>query len=223
MIWFFADNHYGVHPGKVIFEHLPESLRSRIRFFEDDWTALEQPEWPGNCELLILDMIGDTCGIPHPGPAAERQVRRYLEQGGNALLLHGSSAAFWQWDWWRALPGERWVRKEDPDGFMPSTHPKQAFLVTVSKTRHPLAAKLRPMDLPADEIYIELENTCPCMHLMETRIENGIYMQCCEALTPWGGKLLSFLPGHSPEVTAHPVLLENLAVLIDYLIKHGEK
>ena len=32
MIYFFADNHYGVFPGKVIYEHLPEKLRTRILF-----------------------------------------------------------------------------------------------------------------------------------------------------------------------------------------------
>ena len=42
MIFFFGDNQYGVHPGKVIFEHLPEEFRSRIAFFEDDWREMEK-------------------------------------------------------------------------------------------------------------------------------------------------------------------------------------
>ncbi len=217
MILFLADNHYKAYPGRVIYEHLPERIRGKIRFYEDDWSALEQPAWPGDCTLLILNLIGDTCGVPHAGPAAEKQVRAYLERGGNLLLLHGSSAAFWQWDWWRALPGERWVRPGDPDGVPHSTHPKQPYLVTVSKTRHPLAGKLRPMELPEDEIYTELENTCPCMRLMETRIETGTFVQCCEALTPWGGKIVSFIPGHAPAATSNPVLIENIVTLIDYL------
>ena len=41
MIYFFADDHYGVHPGKVIFENLPEELGKNIRFVENDWTLLE--------------------------------------------------------------------------------------------------------------------------------------------------------------------------------------
>ena len=29
MIGFFADNHYGVHPGKVIFEHIQKQLDTK--------------------------------------------------------------------------------------------------------------------------------------------------------------------------------------------------
>ena len=222
MIYFFADNHFKVRPGQVIYEHLPERIRTRISFHEDDWSVLEQTDWPSDCELLILHLIGGSCGIPHPGPGAEKRVRAYLEEGGSVLLLHGSSASFWQWDWWRKLPGERWVRPNDPDGVEHSTHPKQSCRVTVSKTRHPIAARLKPMDLVEDEIYIDLENTCPCMRLMETRLESGTYVQCCEAPTPWGGKMVSFIPGHLPVNTANPVLLENVATLIDYLCPEGK-
>ncbi len=218
MIYFFADNHYGVFPGKVIYEHLPEKLRTRILFYCDEWAALEHSDWDSDCELLILNMIGGTCDQPHPGMDAEKRVRRYLERGGNMLLLHGSSAAFWQWDWWRELPGERWVRPHDPDGAAPSTHPRKPYRVTLSKTRHPLAERLAEMELPEDEIYTELENTCPCMRLMETHIGEGTFVQCCEAVSPWGGRLVSFIPGHSPAVTGDPVLIGNISVLIDYLL-----
>ena len=214
---FFADDHYGVHPGKVIYENLPERLRNDIRFFENDWDVLEHSPWNEDCGLLILNMIGGTCNQPHPGPDAEKRVRAYLERGGSILLLHGSSAAFWQWDWWRDLPGERWVRPNDPDGVASSTHPRRPYKVSVSKARHVLTSRLKEMELPEDEIYINLENTCPCMRLMETHIEEGTFVQCCEAATPWGGKLVSFIPGHKPEVTSDPTLIENIATLLEYL------
>ncbi|MEI3005043.1 MAG: hypothetical protein V8T87_10560 [Victivallales bacterium] len=98
MIYFFADNHYGVHPGKVIYEHLPVELKGKISFFNDEWEPLEHSDWNRDCELLILNMIGATCDQPHPGADAEKRVRSYLERGGDVLLLHGSSAAFWMWD-----------------------------------------------------------------------------------------------------------------------------
>ena len=170
MIYFFADDHYDAHPGRVIFEHLPEELKSKTAFYENEWDVLEHGDWDRDCELMILNMIGATCGQPHPGAEAEKRVRRYLERGGSALLLHGSSAAFWMWDWWRPLVGERWVRPNDPDGTPASTHPKKPCFVKRSVTRHALARKLREMDLPEDEIYTNLENTCPCMRLMETHI-----------------------------------------------------
>ena len=219
MIYFFADNHYGAHPGKVIFEHLPETYRKNIQFHEDDWTVMENTDWNQDCQLMILNMIGATCDLPHPGPEAEKRVRAYLENGGSMLLLHGSSAAFWQWDWWRELPGERWVRPGDPDGVVPSCHPKKPYTVNVSKTRHPLAKLLKPIDFPTDEIYTNLENTCPYMRLMDTHIEEGTFVQCCEAVTPWGGKLVSFIPGHDAVATSNPLLIENLITIIDYLTK----
>ena len=139
------------------------------------------------------------------------------------LLLHGSSAAFWEWDWWRRLPGERWVRPNDPDGVEASTHPRKPYTVRISKTRHELASKLSAMELPEDEIYTNLENTCPCMRLMETHIEEGTFVQCCEAVSPWGGKVLSFIPGHDPAVTSNPVLIRNIATIMDYLQEEQAK
>ena len=222
MIYFFADDHYDAHPGRVIFEHLPEELKSKTAFYENEWDVLEHGDWDRDCELMIVNMIGATCGQPHPGAEAEKRVRRYLERGGSALLLHGSSAAFWMWDWWRPLVGERWVRPNDPDGTPASTHPKKPCFVKRSVTRHALARKLREMDLPEDEIYTNLENTCPCMRLMETHIEEGTFVQCCEALTPWGGKLVSFIPGHYPPVTSHPDMIANVATIVNYLLEKGK-
>ena len=219
MIYFFADDHYNVHPGKVIFEHLPDDRKSGIRFFENDWTVLESASWLNDCELLILNLIGTTCNLPHPGPGAEKAVRQWCEKGGNILMLHGSSAAFWQWDWWREIVGFRWVRPNDPDGVVPSTHPKKPYSLTVSKTRHPLAKSLEEIELPTDEIYINMEQVCPALTLMETHIEEGTFPQCTEAVSPWNGRLVNFIPGHAPEVTANPKLIRNVAAIIDDLLK----
>lgn len=219
MIYFFADNHYGSNPGRVIYGNLPQEFKNNTAFYEDDWSVLENSPWEEECTLLILNMIGDTCGIPHPAAAAESRVRRYLEKGGNVLLLHGSSAAFWQWDWWRKLPGLRWVRPNDPDGVPPSVHPVKECRIVRCKTKHPLAGKLAELDLPADEIYTQLEYTSPCFPVMETVLEEGSFVQCCETLTPWGGRIVSFIPGHSPEVTSNPLFLNNIKIIIDYLAK----
>ena len=116
MNYFFADDHYGVNPGRHIFELLPEDFRRETVFTENEWSLLESGEWEKDCELLVLHMIAGTCGQPMPGPGAEKAVRAYCERGGDLLLLHGSSAAFWGWDWWRGMVGLRWVRPEDPDG-----------------------------------------------------------------------------------------------------------
>ncbi len=223
MICFFADNHYSVSPGKVIYEHLPAELREKIIFTEDDWSLLESGKWLDDCELLVLNMIGDTCNIPHPGPGAEKAVREWCERGGNILLLHGSSAAFWQWRWWRNLVDFRWVRPGDPDGVEPSFHPVHPYQVRVCKVRHGLQDKLYPLDLPSDEIYTNLEQMNPSVILMETSIAEGVFPQCTETVTRWGGKMVSFLPGHDPSVTSKPELIRNITVLMEYLMKGNTK
>ena len=221
MIYFFADDHYGVCPGKVIHAHLNADLRSRISFAENDFSLLESGAWLKDCELLVLHMIGTTCGLPHPGPGAEKSVSEWCRRGGNILILHGSSAAFWLWPWWRKIVGFRWVRPGDPDGVEPSTHPVKPYRVNLCKVRHGLLSELVPMELPEDEIYTNLEQVSPAMILMETKIEEGVFPQCFETLTPWNGRMLSFLPGHNPAVTAMPELLHNVEALMNDLLKKG--
>ena len=219
MIYFFADDHYKVHPGKNIFEHLPAKTKERITFVENEWDLLESGKWLNDCELLVLNMIGATCNLPHPGAEAEKAVRSWCEKGGNILMLHGSSAAFWQWEWWRRIVGLRWVRPNDPDQVEHSTHPVKPYSLRITKNRHPLTPRLIPFELDADEIYINLEQVSPVMVLMDTFIEEGVFPQCFETVSPWGGKLVSFIPGHSPASTAHDALIRNIDAIIAYLLE----
>lgn len=214
MIYFFADNHYGAHCGKVIFEKL--ALKN-IKFFEDDWSVLETTQWVDDCNLLILNLIGDTCNIPHPAGQSEEAIKKYLASSKNVLLLHGSSAAFWQWDWWRKLPGLRWVRPNDPDNVAPSVHPKGVCKLTKAKTRHPLINKLEELELVEDEIYTNLEQVSPITILMETIVENKSFPQCIETITPWNGKIVSFIPGHKVENTT--LVTPNVKAIINYLLE----
>ena len=220
MILFAADNHYGTHPGRVLNEQLAGHYD--IAFYEDDWSCFEDASLLGKCDLLVLNMISGCCDIPAPSEKALANVRAYCEAGGNLLLLHGASAAFWQCDWWRPIVGHRWVRGNDADGFAASTHPRQPYAVVPAKCRHPLCAKLQPMDLPEDEIYTELEQTCPTTVLMTTDVNGKTYPQCYETTTPWGGTVLSFVPGHDEAVVRRPELVANCRTLIDYLLGGGK-
>ena len=217
MIIFAADNHYDVHPGKNIYAGLKSNYKDMV-FSEDDWSVFVKNDLKNKCDLLVLNMIAGTCNIEAPDQEAEKSVRAYCEKGGNILLIHGSSAAFWQWDWWRSIVGYRWVRGNDPDGVAPSTHPTRPYKVTISKSRHPLCAKLAEMDLPEDEIYINLEQVCPAMTIMETKTDEGTFPQSYECVTPWGGKIIGFIPGHKPAVTGSEIYISNIKALIDYLL-----
>ena len=187
-IVFAADNHYDQHPGAVLHDAIGEGYD--MAFFEDDWSGLADGDLMGACDLLMLNMISGSCGVDPPGREAQWQVATYLQGGGNVLLLHGASAAFWQWDWWRPIVGHRWVRPDDPDGFPPSAHPIRPYRLDVSTCRHPLCESLQPADVPADEIYTHLEQTCPTTWLMQTTIDEGTFVQCYEATTPGSGTLI---------------------------------
>ena len=97
MIYFFADDHYNAHPGKVIFEHLPAELKSRIAFYDNEWDVLEHADWDRDCELMILNMIGATCGQPHPGAEAEARGWKALggavwQRGHETLIAHAAES-----------------------------------------------------------------------------------------------------------------------------------
>ena len=219
MIYFFSDSHFEKHCGAQLFRQFPENLKNRTVFTENQWDILEKGDWEKDCELLILNMIGTTCAQPHPGSGAEAAVKRYVERGGNILMLHGSSAAFWQWDWWRRIVGLRWVRPNDPDNVVPSVHPVKPYSLRITKNSHPLSLKLVPFALEADEIYTEMEQVSPVFVLMDTFIEEGVYPQCAETITPWNGKFVSFIPGHSVEAASNPALIRNVTAIINYLIE----
>ena len=217
MIYFFADNHFNTHAGKNIFQSFPDELKARTVFSEDDFTLLEKGTWEKDCELLILHMIGGTCSLPFPAGNAEESVKRYCSRGGALLLLHGSSAAFWPWEWWRRITGLRWVRPTDPDQVEKSVHPSGTCSVRLCKCRHELSKELIPFDLPEDEVYTALEQTSPAMFLMEGIINGQSFPQCSESLTPWGGKVINFIPGHKEICVKNPALLKNVAILVRYL------
>lgn len=218
MIYFFADSHFDKHCGLKLFEQFPEQLKQRTVFTENSWEILENGQWDQDCELLILNMIGTTCGQPHAGCNAEAAVKRYVERGGNILMLHGSSAAFWQWAWWREICGFRWVRPNDPDNIERSVHPVRTFTTSVAKSRHRLISELEEFTLADDEIYIRCEQTLPMTVLMETHTEEGIFPQCVECLTSYGGKEIIFLPGHHVSSFENKAFIRNNFVLIDYLL-----
>jgi len=217
MIIFAADDHYGMHPGKIIYEGIRKNYPD-ILFSENDLSVFNVHDTFVNCELLILNMIGGTCGNELPGPCAEDNIKEYCLKGGGIILLHGSSAAFWHWDWWRKIVGYRWVRKNDPDSVAASTHPVRKYKVFPSKSRHPLCAKMEALDLQEDEIYINLEQVCPAFNIMETKTDEGTFVQCYETITPWGGNIIGLIPGHRKEVTSSIRYHSNVKTLIEALL-----
>ncbi len=216
MIYFLADDHFGARPGATLHAELHRD--HNIHFEENLFPCLESSDFIDKCSLLILNFIAGTGTTPLLTSVAEQNVRRYLERSKPLLLLHAGSAAFWHWPWWRSIVGLRWVRANDPFGVPPSVHPVRPYWVDVCECDHPLIPHLRPMDLPGDEIYIHLEQTCPAVFLMQTAISEGTFPQCHENSSPWGGRVIGLLPGHSAEVVRHPDYLANVRAILNYLV-----
>ncbi|NQZ70611.1 MAG: ThuA domain-containing protein [Lentisphaeria bacterium] len=213
MILFAGDEHYGSHSAKNLYGEIGDDYE--MDFTENDWSVFEE-SFVDKYDLLILNMISGANHIPAPIDACEAHVLEYAKSGKPMLLIHGGSAAFCQWDWWRRNVGLRWCRGEDD--VESSQHPHHAMKVVVSKTRHPLCQKLSEMNLPEDEVYTAMEQVNPSFTLMETTIESGTWPQCIESQNEWGGRVIGFLPGHAPEATTHPDLVRNVKVLIDDLL-----
>lgn len=213
-ITFYADNHYGKHCGKNI---LPALANHEVTFAEDDWQMLAAPDWVSSSDLLVLHSIAGTCSNPLPDDAVEANVKLWIDSGKPLLLLHGSSAAFWHWPWWRDIVGWRWVRPEDPDSIPKSTHPVRPYRIEVAKTRHPLCAKFADCDIPHDEIYTELEQVCPSWTILQTTTNEGTFPMCHVHTLPSGSEVIGFLPGHLPEVTTSKNLHVMIATLADWL------
>ncbi len=216
MILLLSDNHFGQHGGRIITNSLQQSGFS-IHCVEDQFVQpLGREVWQ-TTSLLALHMIAGTSGNPLPSDELCDEVFTYLQSGSPVLLLHGGSAAFWHKDWWRPNVGLRWVRNGDPDQSNPSWHPVQPYKLECSKTSHPLAKQLLPIDFPTDEIYVGLEQTSPIWTLMHTRTDEGTFPQAYLSVNEWGGQVAGYLPGHKPEVVSIPENLTNIRSLIEFL------
>lgn len=213
---FIADNHYDIHPGAVIQREWKKQFGIESRFYEDDLESFLEID-PADVDLLILNHIGDTCGVDHAGSEAEQWMKQYLESGKPVFLQHGSSAAFWKWDWWRTLVGFRWVRPNDPDGVEKSTHPHVEVFLRKTKARHPLTATIREFKMPEDELYIDLEYVCPAQVLVEADYEGKSYPMLFETKGPKGNKMVTYLPGHRETTLTHPDFLHNCVEILKYL------
>ncbi len=76
MILFAADDHYHTSPGKNTYEEIATDY-PEMRFYENDWSCFTAYDLASECELLILNMIADTCNLPIPDEAAANSVKRY--------------------------------------------------------------------------------------------------------------------------------------------------
>lgn len=215
MILFLADNHFDAHPGRKIYDSLKGEYK--FDFYEDDLTPLRSSL--DRYELLVLHLICGSRGSPEAKPEMEVNVKNFVDAGKPILLLHGASSAFSQWKWWRELVGLRWVRKDDPDGLPPSTHPKVSYEVKRCAADHPLSEAVVPFSSATDEFYINMASTAPITPLLEASWEDRVHVQCYVRESKAGGRIAGFIPGHAQTVVQSEPVLANIRILIDWLLE----
>lgn len=213
-ILFLGDNHYQSYGARAIAGAL--DCEYRITYLEDNYGEALLDIDLSHFDFLITAAIGDTPEAPHAPSEAEGGVQSWLSTGIPILLLHGGSATFWRWSWWRALTGLRWVRREDPDGLPASIHPVCEYKLQKAKGRHPLMDQLREIDVPTDEIYTKLAGTRPFTRLMETTLNGETHTQAYSSINDWGAPVLGYLPGHKSDIAASADNIANIRAMIQY-------
>ena len=63
----------------------------------------------------------------------------------------------------------------------------------------------------------------PALFLMMGTVNGQSFPQCCESYTPWGGKVINFIPGHKENCVKTPALTDNVEILIRYLTNCPEQ
>ena len=211
---FLSDNHYKSYGGRALAAALSHDFE--FEFLEDDYGDHLSKLNLGKFDLLVTSAVGGTPGAPHAPLEVESRVRQWLESGVPIVLIHGGSATFWKWAWWRRMVGLRWVRCNDPDNVLPSSHPITAYSLSRASEGDTAEPRLEPMDVPEDELYINLETTRPFRVLLETNFKGQTFPQAYVSSGPNERTVLGYLPGHRSDLAGHPTTVENISRLIRF-------
>jgi uncharacterized protein len=131
--------------------------RLTVRVVEDpdflDSTAIT------NYAAIILHWMN--WHAPGPGPAARRNLRRFVENGGGLVLTHFACGAWYgEWPQFKDIVGRVWFgpdggRQHDPHG---------RFTVEIADRRHPIMEGMTNFETD-DELYTCLTGNAP-IHLL---------------------------------------------------------
>lgn len=81
MILFAADDHFNTSPGRNTYEEIAGDY-PQMKFVENDWSCFTACDLAKECDLLILNMIADTCGLPIPDGKAAGAVKNTAKPAG---------------------------------------------------------------------------------------------------------------------------------------------
>lgn len=134
----------------VLAEALRQDPRADVRVVEDahfmDSTALSR------YHVVVLHYMN--WRTPAPGPGAQANLRRFVENGGGLVLVHFACGTWLDWAQFRELAGRVWnpkLRGHDKRG---------PFRVDVVEPNHPITRGLASFETD-DELYTCLDGDTP--------------------------------------------------------------
>ena len=148
----------------------------------------------------------------HTQPEADETTRQsltsWVEAGKPLALVHAAIGAYPEWQAYRAWAGRVW-------NWVSSSHPYEPAELSCTPD-NPLNLPWLSARLPADEIYIDLDNVAEVKDGLFVTTTTGTFPAAWQnAAQPHIG---CWLPGHRGDMWQHPVLREGLSSLLTTLI-----
>lgn len=199
----YADEHYGSGGREGIAEFLLEVTGQAPVMLDAATTPLETKH------LADIDIL---C-LYHTQAEATEETRsaltKWVEQGRPLALLHAALGAYPEWDTYKKWAGRVWK-------WGSSSHPYEPATLQSTET-DPLALGWYEAWLPADEVYIGLEDTAPTVECLTATIPQGHYPAAWKSSTY--PNIVVWMPGHRKDAWRVPAIRQGLEALLLQLIR----
>jgi type 1 glutamine amidotransferase len=199
----YADEHYGSGGREGIAEYLTEVTGQEPLMLDAVITALTTKHLQGVDVLCLY----------HTQAEAKQETKDALEQwvkdGKPLALLHAALGAYPDWNDYKKWAGRVWK-------WGSSSHPYEASVLQ-STEADPLALGWSEAWVPADEVYIGLEDTAPVNDCLTAKISQGYYPAAWT--NPVHLNVVVWMPGHRRDAWRVPALREGLTALVLSLLR----
>jgi predicted dehydrogenase len=198
----YADEHYGSGGREGIAELLSE-LTGQVPIMLDAATTALKSEHLREIDLLCLY---------HTQVEAIKETKDALEtwvkDGKPLALLHAALGAYPKWEMYTQWAGRVWTGR--------SSHPYEPSVLK-STEADPLSLSWSEAWLPADEVYIDLEDTAPVNEALVVTIATGQHPAAWTSVAH--SNVGAWMPGHRRDAWRVPALQQGLTALLLKLLR----
>lgn len=202
-VMLYADEHYGSGGREGIAEFLTEATGQAPIMIDAATTALEAEH------LQDIDVLCIYHTQEKASDATKAALTQWVKDGRPLALLHAALGAYPDWEEYKKWAGRVWK-------WGSSSHPYESATLQ-STTTDELGLAWTEVWLPADEVYIGLEDTAPTVDYLTATISQGHYPAAWKNVDyPNSGV---WMPGHRKDAWHVPALRRGLEALLLQLIK----